>query len=525
MKVEPASLASRPLTSSGISVAFALRLVNATLDIADGQEQAHPYLASDLPRLDTDSWRVAPDGRMTITWRLRPNLTWHNGRPLTADDFAFAYRVYSNSALGQASNAPIPQLEDVTAPDSETVVFHWKSLYPLATSLSGTFQALPRHILDGPYESGDMASFVNLPFWTTDYVGLGPYKLERWDPGASIQVTAFEGHVAGRAKIDRVVLRFVPDENTALVTLLAGDVHFSTDRSIRFEQGMELRRHWGATGGTVVLTPAQPRALQIQLRPAYANPRLLLDLAGRQALAHATDREALNEGIFGGQGAPSETLVTLYHPQHRLVEQSITRYPFDPRRVEQLLNGQGYAKGSDGYFANASGERLALGYLQEGGSQVEREMSIVTDTWRRLGIDSHVTALSPQQLRDGQVLSTYSSIYASALGTGTQGGTKTFARFTSNLIGGPETRWVGENYPGWSNPEFDRIHQAFLVTLDPAQQTAQVIQLAKLMSDDLPLIMMYFNYQVSAYSAGLAGADPRAFDTLVSWNVHEWELK
>jgi hypothetical protein len=45
------------------------------------------------------------------------------------------------------------------------------------------------------------------------------------------------------------------------------------------------------------------------------------------------------------------------------------------------------------------------------------------------------------------------------------------------------------------------------------------------MSDDLPLIMMYFNYQVSAYSAGLAGADPKAFDTLVSWNVHEWELK
>ena len=62
------------------------------------------------------------------------------------------------------------------------------------------------------------------------------------------------------------------------------------------------------------------------------------------------------------------------------------------------------------------------------------------------------------------------------------------------------------------------------MTLDPAQQTAQVVQLAKLMSDELPLVMMYFNFQVSAYSAGLAGADSKAFDTLVSWNVHQ-ELK
>src|SRR5687767_7615202 len=56
MKVEPASLASRPLTSTGISVAFALRLVNATLDITDGQEAAHPYLARELPKIGADSW-------------------------------------------------------------------------------------------------------------------------------------------------------------------------------------------------------------------------------------------------------------------------------------------------------------------------------------------------------------------------------------------------------------------------------------------------------------------------------------
>jgi hypothetical protein len=51
------------------------------------------------------------------------------------------------------------------------------------------------------------------------------------------------------------------------------------------------------------------------------------------------------------------------------------------------------------------------------------------------------------------------------------------------------------------------------------------MQLAKLLSDDLPFVMMYFNHQVSAYSANLLGPDPGAFDTHVSWNLHEWELK
>src|SRR5437879_3246741 len=68
VKVEPASLAAKPLTPTGISIALAQRLFNATLDLDDGQENTHPYLAEALPQLNTDSWRVFPDGRMETTW-------------------------------------------------------------------------------------------------------------------------------------------------------------------------------------------------------------------------------------------------------------------------------------------------------------------------------------------------------------------------------------------------------------------------------------------------------------------------
>src|SRR2546423_2360778 len=94
MKVEPASLAAHPLTPTGISIALPQRMFNATLDIDDGQEQTHPYLAEALPRVGTDSWEVLPDGGMRTTWRLKPGITWHDGAPLGADDFVFANEIY-----------------------------------------------------------------------------------------------------------------------------------------------------------------------------------------------------------------------------------------------------------------------------------------------------------------------------------------------------------------------------------------------------------------------------------------------
>jgi len=524
MRVEPASLAAKPLTSTGISVAHAVRLFNAVLDIDDGQEVTRPYLVEALPQLNTDTWRVFPDGKMETTYRLRPNLTWHDGTPLSAEDFVFAWKVYSQPELGLARLPPVPQIDEATAPDDRTLVIRWNRLFPDAASLGLDFQALPRHILLSQFQQGDWEAFTNHPFWTTQYVGLGPYKLERWDPGTSIQAVAFDGHALGRPKIDRVVVRFIADENTTLTNLLAGDIQFATDRTVRSEQALVLKREWGANGGTPVLTPAQPRYLAVQNRPDVAQPRILSDPRGRRALAHAVDREALNLGLFNGEGAPTETMITPLFPGYQDLDRAITHYPFDPRRTEQLLNELGYTKGSDGIFASG-GEKLSLGFLQEAGNQTEREMSILIDTWRQVGIDTRPTVMSSTQLRDYEVRATFPSVYSTAMGGALKGGTRNLVNHISQSIGTAANRWQGQNYSGWSNPQYDSLYQSFTSTLDPQERNRQVLQMAKLISDDAAFIMLFFNYNVSAFSSAVHGADPKAFDTLINWNIHEWELK
>src|SRR5581483_9184116 len=111
--------------------------------------------------------------------------------------FVFAYHVYLTPDLGTASAQPTPSIQDVVAADPLTLTIQWKSAYPQAGELSDVFPPLPAHILESTYQTVDTPTFAANPFWTQQYIGAGPYKLDRWEPGAYIEASAFEKHVLG----------------------------------------------------------------------------------------------------------------------------------------------------------------------------------------------------------------------------------------------------------------------------------------------------------------------------------------
>jgi peptide/nickel transport system substrate-binding protein len=87
----------------------------------------------------------------------------------------------------------------------------------------------------------------------------------------------------------------------------------------------------------------------------------------------------------------------------------------------------------------------------------------------------------------------------------------------------PDNRWTGSALGGWSNPEYDRLYDAYNTTLNRADRNNVVLQMMRLVSDELPVLPLYYIFQVEARLSSLAG--PRAAGTSGSWNVHEWELK
>jgi len=524
VRYEPPALAVKALLDAGAGISSTTRLFNAQLDIEDGDGNPRPYLAEELPRLNTDSWRVLPDGRMETSYHLRPNLSWHDGTPLTSEDFTFAWRVYSRPALGVASQV-LGTVEDVTAPDSRSVVIRWKQLYPEAGGLRFEFQPLPRHLLEANLEAGEPDGFVVLPFWTVDYVGAGPYKVGQWVQGSTLEAVAFDGHALGRAKIDRIIIRFVPDENTALTTLLASEGQYATGRSLRFEHGSVLRKEWSADNrGKVLFTADTPRYTSVQFRQDLVNPLALHDLRVRKAIVYAIDRDALNEALFEGTGAMFDMFLAKHNVYDRVpdidrtlvaAQKEVTHYPFDLRRSEDLLTEAGFRKGGDGVAASPSGERLSMEVWADAGPQYEKEQAVLADTWRGVGIQASSFFVPPARLRDNQFRSSFPALHTTSAGR--------FESMATSGIPTAQNRWSGSNRGSWSNAEYDRVWDAFNTTLDPAARSQQALQLAKIGSEELPMWILYFNQSVSAHLATLKGPDNSGLNS-DTWNVYQWEV-
>lgn len=520
------SLAAKPLQALGLTNGTVSRLFNAGLALADDRGNPHPYLAEQLPRLNTESWQVYPDGRMETTYRLRQGLRWHDGRPLTADDFVFSFQVYSVPDFGHAASPPVSLLEDVVAVDPRTVLFRWKALYPDAGALeargSGSapvFPAVPRHVFESAFRQGQPDAFIAHPGWTVEFVGLGPYRLDRWESGAFLEAAAFDGHALGRAQIERIRVLFTPDFNTTVANMLAGEVHINVDDSIRFQQGMVLKREWAPrNAGTVLVYPSLWRFIHVQQRPEYANPRALMDARVRRALAHGIDKHALGDALFEGEGIMTETPIPPGVEYGAQVDAASVKYPYDPRRTDQLMAEAGYQKSSDGLYAHPAMGRFSADFGTFQSPQNENEMSIITATWRQLGFEMRETVFPSVQARDYALRNTHPAFLAASAPSGE----RTLVEHNAAEMPRPDNRWTGTNRGGWSNPEFDRLAEIYNATLDRAQRGQLVVQMARVFTEDVAVLSLYFNPTVTAFVSALRGPAPVVPSTDVSWNVHEW---
>jgi len=519
IRAEPNTLAGKTGVAGGVTLTTTRRLFNANLVIFDQRGTPQPYLAAELPRLNTDSWQVNPDGTMVTTYKLKPDLTWHDGQPLTAEDFVFGYHVYLTPDLGASTAPPTPSIQDVVAPDPQTLTIYWKKPYPQAGQLSDMFPPLPKHILESTFQSADSAAFAANPYWTQQYVGAGPYKLDQWVPGAYIQATAFDKHVLGAAKIPRVKVGFIGDANTVLANILSGEVQFSADDSIRFEQTLTLQKQWGPNGGQVLFKPDLWRATYFQLRRDVVKTPSLLDIRVRKALAMTVDKQGLNDGLFEGQSPffSDVPFVPTSVDYFSRIEPLAVKYQYDPSQAQALLTQAGFSRGSDGSWSDASG-KLSFDFTTTSGSQNESELSIIAAGWRAQGIEINESIFPVALAQDQQARSSFPSLMTISMPQGVD----TLSQYNTGAIPRAETRWVGFNRGGWSNADFDRVAEMFVSTLDPDRRVQLLGQMEQIYTGDLASIPLFFNAIPLVAVGAVKGPQNVAPDSDIAWDIYNW---
>lgn len=362
---------------------------HASLTMFDQASNTVAYAAEKVPSLDDGDWKVNPDNTMEVTWKIRPNVLWHDGTPLTAQDFVLGFEVAMDPKLAVSALGEMTKIARAQAADPNTLVVTWKQLSIFGNHNQEGIPAIARHLLEDLYRAGDIEAFESSQLWRAEFIGLGPFRVTKWELGSHLEGEAFDRFFLGRPKIDRLIIRWVPDVNVMVANLLAGVVDVAPAGSmIKPEQMVELRRQWGPEGGQVFSSPNAIRTLLLNFREQGA--AWGQDARFRQAMVHAQNRDQLVEVLQYGFTEISYFFQFPEHPLYRLAEQrGVAKYPYDPARAQQLFAATGYTKGSDGLLRNSAGQTVPFPccrYSDDDSNDIRESLAWGTD-WKAAGID------------------------------------------------------------------------------------------------------------------------------------------
>jgi peptide/nickel transport system substrate-binding protein len=470
---------------------------------SDAQGRPIPQLSKELPSLDNGTARILDDGRMTTRWALREDVTWHDGVPFTADDVVFGFKVYTDNQLPAMDRSAVLQMESAEALDPYTVLITWKRPSFLGASLGPKLLwPLPAHILAASYEQGDREQFQNLPYWSTEYVHTGPFRLARSEPGVEIVLEAYDRYFLGRPKIDTLIIRPILDTNALYAAVLAGEVDL-TMGPIEGDLAYALQDQWAASGaGTMVTTIGNSTVLSFQLAPELANPRDLLDPRIRRALHMAMDRAGITQLATGGRPAPeleARSIVPPTDPLHSYVKDLYADRAGNPTRAMQLFAEAGWTRGADRLLANAEGRRLGLEV------RAHREVlgAALASGWRQAGVDTTMMVPSQAQSLDLEWAQAFPGIQSGAQAVGDQ---------VLNVLYGPTQATARNNFGGnnrghYDNPRMNDLIDRFRASLRETDRGTLMRQIAEQVADDQPIIQTNFNPIFGTVKKGVRALD------------------
>ncbi|HEY3117312.1 MAG TPA: ABC transporter substrate-binding protein, partial [Chloroflexota bacterium] len=433
-----------------------VKLLNGSLTAIDTQGNRLPDLAEEVPSLENGLWKVFPDGRMETTWKLRPNAVWHDGEPITAADVLFVYELERDQELPFFADLGWRSAQDISAPNDHTVVIRWRQTLIRADAMFKEIR--PRHILEPAYRA-DNLSVLQHPYWTEQYVGLGPFKVKEWVSGSHIVASAYDQYFLGRPKLDEILIRFIPEPSTIISNILASEVELTMGRNISVQQGMQLRDHWQNGRIDIGLTN------WIALYPQFINPNppILANRDFRRAVITAIDRQQIIDTLLYGAVPLAHSFLSPTEPIYPAVEPSIVKYDYAPSQSAQMLAGLGLQKGADGLLRDSSGQMppVEVRTSADDDTHIAGVLAVV-DALKRVGIPAEPYFISQSERGDRAADTSYAALRLWRLPNAPED----LTRYSSAQAGTPENQFrQTANRARYINAELDALIDRYMTTI------------------------------------------------------------
>lgn len=377
-------------------------------------DEIEPWLA--------ESWTTAADGR-TYTFTLRPGIQFSDGRPVTSDDvlfsFKLAYDTNTGSTLGPVLTIGGKPFE-VSATDARTVVVRLPDRFAPGLGIMDSLPIMPKHVLEQPLASGEIAKTWVPSRPVSEVVGAGPFVITEHVAGQRL-VFARNPHYFRRDArgvqlpyLDRLTLAIVPEQSAEALRLEAAETDLMANADLR-PQDLAAFKRLSEQGrlrlleGTVGLDPDW---LAFNLRPGTAvstRAPWLLKKELRQGISCAVDRQAIINAVYLGAAVP---IHGPFSPGNKTWYAEVPGCSNDRTRARTLFEAAGLSdRNSDGKLEDASGAPARFSILTQAGHLRERVSTMVQEQLRQLGITVDIVALDPKGLFQRWQAGDYDTIY------------------------------------------------------------------------------------------------------------------
>ena len=459
-----------------------------------------PLLATSVPTLENGGVVLRRDGGMDVTWRLRPEVKWHDGTPHTSADVKFTVEAINSPAYNPESTDGFDRISSVDTPDPLTAVLHYKEVYaPYALQfVRGT---LPKHVLEG--RDIDTANDYNRA-----PLGTGPYRVAEWKSGESIRLEAVPDYWRGAQfpAIKTLLFKFIANTNTRINQLKSREV----DMVVMFpwDKHREVAAIPGVSVHSINGNGYEHVTLNQRAFPAFADVRV------RQALTHAVDRELISTTILEGLApvthGPVQPVSWAHNP-------GVRRYPFDQARARALLDEAGWRDGNGDGVRDKDGQRFAFTLITQAGFAVRENVAqVLQRQLKDVGVEAAV------QLHDGTSISKlwFEGRFDAMLHWWQLPADPELTLFFAKDRMPPRGRNI--NYV--SDDALTALVYAADRTVSQAERTRLLGQAQERIADLAIEIPLYGVTKLDAVPARLKGFTGNPTNTGPFWNVHAWTL-
>ena len=486
-----------------------------------------PVLAAELPSVQNGG--VAKDGR-SVTWKLKKNVAWHDGKPFTADDVVFNWEYAADPATAATTIGSYRDIDRVDKLDSHTVKLAFKKPLPFWSDAfcGNRGMIIPKHVFEPFKGAKSREAPANIK-----PVGTGPYKFVDFKPGDIVRAELNASyHMPNRPHFDTLEMKGGGDAVSAGRAVVqtaeydyAWNMQVEEEIMRRMEQGGRGKFETAPSGNIehIQCNQTDPWKEFDGERSSIKAPHpFLTDPAVRQALSLLVDRGSVQEEIYGRGG---QVTANFLNAPSRYASKA-NKAEFNVDKANQILDAAGWKRGSDGIRAK-DGKRLKMVYQTSINAPRQKNQAIVKQAAAKAGIELELKSITASVYFSSDAanpdiyprFSTDIQMY-----TTTQQSTdpQTFMeQFTSWEVSSKDNKYQGRNITRWRNEEYDKLFRAAESELDAVKRAAMFIRMNDLVIQNVVVIPVLWRNKVHAVSSRLRGLEISGWDsdlaTLFNW--------